>query len=203
MLDGSHVRRAAEVCASFLSTALDQDWTRPVPDLEWDVASTVAHAAEGCLWYAIDLAAGGAELDEAIEHEVVPTAPPDQLIGALVTYAEVAAATIDGADRSALGFHPVGPADPSGFAGMACDELLIHTDDAARGLDRPFHVPSDLAEAVLRRLFPWVDPARDPWRALLWANGRIAMPERPRLTRWVWHCKPMADWNGEVPPQIE
>ena len=81
MLDGSHVRRAVEVCAAFLSTALEGDWNRSVPDLEWNVAKTVAHAAEGCLWYAIDLAAGGTELDEAVKHEVVPTAPPSQLVG--------------------------------------------------------------------------------------------------------------------------
>lgn len=202
MLDGSHVRRAAEVCAFFLSSSLDDDWTRQVPDLEWNVAKTVAHAAEGCLWYAIDLAAGGAELDEAVKHDVLATAQPSQLADTLVAYAEVVASTIDCADPATLGFHPVGPADPSGFAGMACDELLIHTDDAARGLGRTFDVPADLAESVLGRLFPWVE-SKDPWKELLWANGRIALDDRPRLSRWVWHCKPMADWNGETPSQIE
>ncbi len=202
MLDGSHVRRAAGVCASFLTSAIDDDWARPVPEMDWNVAKTVAHAAEGCLWYAIDLAAAGAELDEAVKHEVLATARPSQLLGTMVAYAEVVASTIDCADPATLGFHPVGPADPSGFAGMACDELLIHTDDAARGLSRSFEVPADLAEAVLGRLFPWVE-SEDPWKALLWANGRIAFDDRPRLSRWVWHCKPLADWNGETPSQIE
>jgi hypothetical protein len=30
---------------------------------------------------------------------------------------------------------------------------------------------------------------------LLWANGRIDLPGRPRNTRWRAHVKPLAQWN--------
>jgi hypothetical protein len=39
----------------------------------------------------------------------------------------------------------------------------------------------------------------DPWRLLLWANGRIALGERPRLQRWRWHCAPLSEWDGQPP----
>ncbi len=93
----------------------------------------------------------------------------------------------------------MGTADPSGFAAMACDELLIHTDDPARGLGLGFHPPDDLAESVLQRLFPWVTPHGDPWDQLRWANGRLALGELERLTDWAWHCAPLKEWNGIVP----
>jgi hypothetical protein len=96
----------------------------------------------------------------------------------------------------------VGVADPSGFTAMACDEMLIHTDDAARGLDRTFSPPAELTEPVLRRLFPWVDVGPDPWAQLRWANGRIPFDGRPRLERWRWHCAPLHEWDGTMPPSV-
>lgn len=93
----------------------------------------------------------------------------------------------------------MGMADPSGFAAMACDEMLIHTDDAARGLDVSFDPPHELAEPVLRRLFPWVSEVTDPWQQLRWANGRIELDGRPRLTDWAWHCAPLDEWDGTMP----
>ena len=55
---------------------------------------------------------------------------------------------------TARGFHPAGPADPSGFAGMACDEILVHTYDAGTGLEESFSLDPRLARRLLRRLFP-------------------------------------------------
>jgi hypothetical protein len=40
-------------------------------------------------------------------------------------------------------------ADPSGFAAMACDELLIHSWDAAQGRAVPFNPDQRLAGRVL------------------------------------------------------
>jgi hypothetical protein len=76
--------------------------------------------------------------------------------------------------------------------------MLIHTDDAGRGLGRTFSPPPELAEAVLRRLFPWVvdEDGSDPWELLRWANGRTALGARPRLQGWAWHCAPLAEWDG-------
>jgi len=82
---------------------------------------------------------------------------------------------------------------------MACDELLIHTSDAARGLGLEFAPDPNLAERLLARLFPWHHCGDDPWQTLLWANGRIDLPGHPCQTGWTWHCAPLADWNG-LPP---
>lgn len=100
---------------------------------------------------------------------------------------------------TARGFHPFGTADPSGFAAMACDELLVHTDDAARGLGLAFEPDPTRCERTLRRLFPWAPDDVDPWTALRWANGRLALPGRPRLERWRWHCAPLEEWDGRSP----
>jgi hypothetical protein len=62
-MDGSHVLAAANECRALLAGAVDRDWARRVPHLEWTVAQTVAHLAEGTLWYATDLAAGPQRLD--------------------------------------------------------------------------------------------------------------------------------------------
>ncbi len=201
-MDGDDVRRAAAVCTEFLGAAADADWTVAVPDLDWSVAQVVAHAAEGCLWYAIDLAARGDDL-QSVEHRVTTKGSNADLVGTLQAYARVVAAVIDASPDSVRGFHPMGAADPSGFAAMACDELLIHTDDAARGLGLSFRPPDDLAVAVLRRLFPWVDVGDDAWEQLRWANGRIALGGRERLTGWAWHCSPLADWVGTIPTRPE
>ncbi|MFL6137290.1 MAG: hypothetical protein ACJ74O_05750 [Frankiaceae bacterium] len=52
---------------------------------------------------------------------------------------------------------------------------------------------------MLRRLFPWVPVDDDPWRLLLWANGRIALDGRPRLARWRSHPAPLDEWDGRAP----
>jgi hypothetical protein len=59
------------------------DWRRRIPDLEWTVAETVAHIAEGLLWYATDPAADPRELstmDLRVRPDTAPLALlPDQL----------------------------------------------------------------------------------------------------------------------------
>lgn len=198
MVDGTHVIEAGAESAGFLGSVADAEWSVPVPDLDMNVSEVVCHAAEGCLWYAIDLAAAGKDLT-TIEHHVKPDSVPGDLVDTLLAYATVIARTVDLAPPDVLGFHPFGQADPSGFAAMACDELLIHTDDVGRALGTPFVPSTSLAEAVLRRLFPWVDGPEDPWQLLLWANGRIALGDRPRLEGWRWHCAPLDQWSGDAP----
>jgi hypothetical protein len=188
-MDATDVRAAAKQCAHFLSAAVTADWSAPIPDMAWSVAQAVAHAAEGPLWYAFDLSAGATEVT-TLDLRVKPESPPAQLIATLVAAAHMAASVIEGASPDRRGFHPLGWADPSGFAAMACDELLIHTDDAGRGLGRTFVPDPALCARVLGRLFP--DAPRDvaPWDGLRWANGRIALLDRPRQRTWRWTCAP-------------
>lgn len=175
----------------------DADWSGQVPDLDMSVAAVVAHAAEGCLWYAIDLSARGKDI-ESVEHGVKADGANVDLVDTLATYAAIIESVVETSPASARGFHPMGTADPSGFAAMACDEMLVHTDDAARGLGVAFRPPAELAALVLRRLFPWVSPSGDVWEQLRWANGRTALAGQPRLSDWTWHCAPLEQWDGSV-----
>lgn len=195
-LSGADVRAVAEECCDLLRASADRDWGVGVPDLDWTVAEVVAHAAEGCLWYAIDLAAAGDDL-RSVEHRIDPEHPPTELIATLATYARVVSWVVDAAPATSRGYHPMGAADPPGFAAMACDELLIHTDDAARGLGVDLDPERSRCARVLHRLFPWAPTDADPWAALRWANGRAPLGDRPRLSGWGWQCAPLEEWDGE------
>jgi Mycothiol maleylpyruvate isomerase N-terminal domain len=196
--DGGTVLRAAGECQAFLGAAVERDWTRRIPDMEWTVAQAVAHIAEGLLWYATDLAAGPRELS-TMDLRVRPDAAPADLVATIGSFATVLARVVDGAGPQARGWHPYGLADASGFAAMACDELLVHTGDVARGLELPFTPSAALSAATLGRLFPWAPADGDPWQALLWANGRAGLPGHGRQLRWRWHCAPLAEWDGTNP----
>ncbi|MCB0990657.1 MAG: hypothetical protein R2770_17830 [Acidimicrobiales bacterium] len=199
IVSADHIQRTVIECCRFLRSAIDADWTVAVPDLEMTVAGVVAHAAEGCLWYAIDLAAGGKDL-EPVEHRVKYDVANEALIDTMEAYAAVVASVIGSSSDETRGFHPMGAADRSGFAAMTCDELLIHTDDAARGLGLSFRPGDDVSIAVLARLFPWLDDVDDdPWELLRWANGRIDLGDRKRLDDWAWHCAPLSEWDGTIP----
>jgi hypothetical protein len=113
--------------------------------------------------------------------------------------AAVLAELIRAAPPGTRAFHPAGMADPEGFAAMGCVETLIHTDDVAQGLRLACRPPADLAERVVRRLFPWAPNDEEPWATLRWACGRAPLGERPRLDPdWYWQCAPLDEWDGTV-----
>jgi uncharacterized protein (TIGR03083 family) len=199
MVTGDDVLAAADACHDFLQQAVGADWGVPVPGLDFTVTSVVAHAVNSPLWYALDLWSGTSD-DAAFDLNVRVDAPNTALLASLRAAARVCAASVDAAPPETRGFHPEGAADPSGFAAMACDELLVHTNDAARGLGLRFSPDPDLAGRVLSRLFPWHDPGDDPWRMLLWANDRVDLPGLPSQTGWIWHCAPLDDWDGRPRP---
>jgi hypothetical protein len=202
VITGDDILAAEAACRSFLTPHVEEDWGGAVPGLDFTVASVVAHAANGPLWYALDLWGGPGD-DAAFELKVTPDAANAALVVSLRSAARVCAASVDAAPPEVRGFHPFGAADASGFAAMACDEMLIHTDDAARGLGLVFTPGSELAGRVLARLFPWHAPGDDdPWQLLRWANGRISLPGRPDQQGWRWHCAPLADWDGNQPPPL-
>jgi uncharacterized protein (TIGR03083 family) len=196
---GDDVRAAAELCERVLEPALGADWNVPVPGLEFTVAAVVAHAAEVPLWYSVDMWSG--RENAAFEMKVLVDASNSSLLTSLLAASRGLAAGVDAAPAETRGFHPFGSPDPSGFAAMACAELLVHGDDAARGLGVPFTHDAGLAGAVLARLFPWHTVGRDddPWRLLLWASGRIELAGRLRQSVWRWQCAPLSEWDGTGP----
>jgi uncharacterized protein (TIGR03083 family) len=197
-MDGGQVLQAAGACQALLGAAVGRDWARKLPHLDFTVAQAVTHMAEGTLWYATDLAAGPQRLD-TMELRVPPSTAPAELVRTIGAFATVLARVIDASPPEARGWHPFGLADASGFAAMACDEFLVHTDDVARGLEVPFAPPPELARATLERLFPWAPSDADPWAALLWANGRNDLPGQPRQVDWRWHGAPLEEWDGRNP----
>ena len=194
-MEGRHVLECAEICLDVLAPLVDRDWSVPVPGLDFTVASVVAHAAEAPLWYSLDLW-GGPEENAAMHIKVDPDAAHSAILTSLHVAARVGAAVLDAAPESTRGFHGFGSPDPSGYAAMACDELLVHGDDAARGLGTRLTPAPDLAAQVVARLYPWHPTDRDPWEMLLWANGRIDLPGLPTQQRWRWHARPLSEWDG-------
>ncbi|MGV9771332.1 maleylpyruvate isomerase N-terminal domain-containing protein [Streptosporangium sp. NPDC003464] len=197
-MDAKTVLRVADECQTFLGSGLDGDWGSGIPGMEWTVAQVVAHISDTLLWYATDFAAGERELS-TMDLRVRPDSSPADLAATVGVFATVVARVVQGSPAGARGWHPYGMADASGFAGMACDEMLMHTYDAALGLGLPFTPPAELSAATLRRLFPWAPRDGDPWRTLLWANGRADLPGRPRQSDWRWHCAPLEEWDGVAP----
>lgn len=199
-MNGDDIRAAASQAIAFLEPLAGRDWSVPIPDLDFTVASVVAHAANGLLWYAIDYTTGPGD-DSAFDPSVLSDAEPAKLLVTLRTAAALAAMAVDTLPATQRGYHPMGSADASGFAGMSCDEILVHTRDAGTGLGAEFTPDPALAGRVLARLFPWDEPVPDPWTALLHANGRIDLPGREHPPeRWQWHCAPLDEWDGTMPP---
>nr|WP_285707153.1 maleylpyruvate isomerase N-terminal domain-containing protein [Microtetraspora sp. NBRC 16547] len=195
------ILRTADECGRFLNMVVDRDWMTPIPGMDWTVARVVAHMSECLLWYSTDLVVGDRELS-TMEMRVRPESEQADLVATLTSFAALLARVVDGAPPQARGWHPYGRADASGFAAMACDEMLVHMADVGHGLSRSF-VPSEaLSGATLRRLFPWAPTDTDPWLTLLWANGRVDLPGHERQVGWRWHCAPLAEWDGVNPSTV-
>ena len=127
----------------------------PVPGLEFTVAAVVAHTAESPLWYSVDMWSGR---EDAALMKVLADASNSALLTSLVAASRCWPPVSTPLPLGRGGFHPFGSPDPAGFAAMACDELLVHGDDAARGLGVAFNPDGRLAAGVLARLFPWHAP---------------------------------------------
>ena len=126
MVDLAHLRTTQARCVGYLEDARDLDWATPLPHLDFTIAGMCQHIAQTGFWYAIDLAARGVDL-AVVEPQIKDGGKADDLIAAVDVGMSLLAAAIEVAPADARGFHPFGLADPSGFAAMACDEMLIPT----------------------------------------------------------------------------
>ena len=193
------VRAAAAVCRDALSGLVDLDWSIRAGPLDWSCRRTLEHIPSAQLFYASHLAL------QAKESLPRVSGGGDQLtVADVLLTVEIDASILEhvlrAAPTSARAYHPAGMADPSGFAGMSCDEILIHTADISAGFEVDFKPPEDLCGRVLARLFPWVQTNLGYWESLLWANGRIDLPELgPQDVNWRWHCAPLRERDGQIP----
>ena len=196
--DHLDVLAAAEVSHNTLASAVDSDWTALAGELEWDCRFTLDHVSNALMFYAGSLATNATERIRNTRNPGDGLSIAD-LLASLKISAAILARVIEAQPASARAFHPAGMADPSGFAAMGCDEILIHTADIAAGLGVVFQPTSDLAARIVGRLFPWAPTDIDQWQTLLWANGRTWLPYLGVLeNNWQWHCKPLSEWDGTI-----
>lgn len=180
---------------ALLRPAVEQDWADVnAGPLDWSCRQTAEHVASDLVAYAGQLA-GRAQgryvpFDITIDGREGGLDPADNegILDVLTTTGALLAAAIRTAPRDARGFHPYPfrSANREGFAAMGVAEVLLHAHDMAEGLGLPYEPPARLAEFVLTRIFPTVQPGTDRWQTLLRATGRADLPGRARLTEWRW-----------------
>jgi len=171
-------------------------WDRHPADLDWTCRDTLDHVVDAISFYAACLARR-ATVRPTRPREGAPQHSPAQLLDCLDSVAAVLAAVIRDAAPGARAHHRAGMADGSGFAAMACAEILVHTEDVAATLGDGYRGPDDLTDRVVQRLFPWAPPHDDPWQLFRWCTGRAALPANPRQgPDWFWWCAPLDEWTG-------
>jgi uncharacterized protein (TIGR03083 family) len=183
-----------------LRTEVGRDWRTAVGTGIWTARATAEHLGDTLISYA-------AQIVVQPDDRYVPMASdgrdgkPADLLDFVRAGAGILAATVRTAGDDVRAFHPSGMADPEGFAGMGCVELLVHGEDIARGLGLALDPPPAVCERVLARMFPEVaeETAGDAWDGLLWATGRIELPDHERRTSWRWRGAPLDDPDGEPP----
>lgn len=171
-----------------------RDWRATSGTGELDGWHTAEHLGDCLLSYAAQLVAQPSDRYVRFMASADTDADSAQLLEFAAAAATILAATVRSAPESVRAYHPAGTADPAGFAGMGCVEVLVHGEDIARGLGTSLTPPSDLCSRVLARMFPDVAAdlsEEDPWTALLWATDRTSLPGRPRQVGWQWRGAPI------------
>jgi hypothetical protein len=192
------VRTAAAVCRKALTPALGRDWETRAGSLDWSCRRTADHIVDALTLYSAHLATRARERLPRVRSGN-PELDPAGLLAAVEIAAAILAEVVRAAPPDARGWHSAGMADGSGFVGMACTEILVHTSDVAEGLGQQVAPPADLAARVLARLFPWAPTDGDAWATLRWACGRAALGDRERLAPdWYWQCAPLSEWDGTI-----
>ena len=178
------------------------DWEKHPADLDWTCRQTLDHVVTALGFYAACLARRATT--RPIRRDGAPEYTPPQLLDSLESAAAVLAAVIRDAGPDARAYHRAGMADGSGFAAMACAEILIHTEDIAATLSPTgYRGPDDLTGRVVQRLFPWAPQHGDPWELFRWCTGRAALPSHPRQgPDWFWWCAPLEEWTAGADVRI-
>ncbi|MEU4235453.1 maleylpyruvate isomerase N-terminal domain-containing protein [Nonomuraea sp. NPDC026600] len=200
-VDGEDVRRVVALAIDTLRGADHHAWEAKAGTLKWTCWETLEHLADDLFTYAARFGlakppmsallpfrtssdrSGGPENVIFVERD----SGPEGLLTILEACGGLLASVLHTAPSTTVAYHVFGPSDPEGFAAMAVVETLVHLHDIAQGLNLEWSPPRELCERVLKRLFPHVAIDCDVWETLLWATGRTALPDRPRLTEWRWY----------------
>ena len=197
------VELAVALAADALNGALERDWRVPAGGLDWDCRETVEHMADDLFAYAGQLGPRRPPQDTYVpfawqRRPGGPTltifTPADTENAGLVQVFEACGAFLSSlvatAPPGTRAWHPMGLADPEGFAAMGVVEVLVHLRDVAAGLGFGWTPPEELCGRVLSRLFPDAPAGTPRWETLLGATGRGGVAGRERLAEWRWHAAP-------------
>jgi uncharacterized protein (TIGR03083 family) len=200
VIDAGDVVTTRDLVLDFLAPLAARDWTAPIPDLDWNCETTLRHMIKAQSMYAAHLASR-AERRIPMKGDLDAELGIAALLDNLRAQVSVLAAVIRDSRPDARSWHNSGMTDATGYCAMSCDELLVHTWDIGRGLGEAFELPAAVCARVIPRLFPmWAPIDADPPDALLWCNGRIALPDRPRQSpNWGWWSRPVGEWDGTDP----
>jgi hypothetical protein len=166
-----------------LGPQVARDWDVPAGSLDWSCARTAAHVAHDLAAYAGQLAARPAGSYLPFDLTLRAGTAPRELLQVVAAAGGLLSSVLTTAGPDVRAWH-WGPTDPSGFAALGVDEILVHTYDITQGLRVAWRPPASLCAAVLRRLFPDA-PAGEPVDVLLWCTGRAPLGQRPRRTSWT------------------
>lgn len=163
-MDLDDLTAAQTAVTSLLSGLSADDWSRPTPCEQWDVAAVVRHLHVGELAFVTSL--GGTAYDlQAISAEVA-TLDPATLPAA---YADGAAALRDAlssADPAVAFPTGIGPMPARAIDQLRTIEALTHGWDVARGVGVAFDVDQAVAERAIAHslaLMERLPPDRTPF----------------------------------------
>ena len=187
---------ATSAVVATLRPVTNRNWSVPAHGLEWDCWHTAEHVGDCLLSYAGQVAIQPSGRYVAFLVTANEGASPAEVLEVAEAGGRILAATVRSADPSTRGFHPTGQADPEGFAGMGCLEMLLHGHDIATAFGLTLDPPADTCARLLARMFPDQAAAvagADPWTALLWCSGRGDLPGQERVTSWRWRGAPLGE----------
>ncbi|MGY1603642.1 DinB family protein [Geodermatophilus sp. SYSU D00815] len=192
MLTPDDLRTAAAWAGRRFALLPEADFERPAPD--WTARRTLDHLVDTMELYAAYVGTR-ATSRLAPPRDGDPGAGRAELAAQLALSADKLARLLDGMADGERAFHPSGSADRTGWVGMACTELLVHTREAC-GPDPDDAVLAELAAAVVDRVLPWTPPG-EGWARLLQATGRAPLGDVPPAgADWWWQSAPLAEWDG-------
>jgi hypothetical protein len=193
LLTAADLDTAAAAVATALQPTTALDWTARASGLDWDCWHTAEHIGDCLLSYAGQVVAQPTDRYVRFVATADAASSPAEVLEFALAAGRILAATVSVASPDARAFHPTGQADPVGFAGMGCLELLLHGDDIARGLGTAVDPSRELCTRLLARMFPEQSglDGVDPWLAVRWCSGRADLPDRPHRTKWAWRGAPL------------
>jgi quinol monooxygenase YgiN len=191
-------RVAAELVAALGEVLAGDDdrFDRPVPGSAWHARRTVDHLADALTLYARYVATRATGPLSPLR-DGRPAATVAELLADVADAATLLRRLLGSMGPGERAFHPAGAADRSGWAAMACDELLVHGLEVAGAVGAAFDPADADVEAVVARLFPWAPPQGSARERLAWCNGRAPLGDRPQLDpSWYWWSRPLWEWDG-------